>query len=262
VAKSYIAPEHERIFKQAARTYEVWILVRESNPKAWRFYDRDGYYPKRLDIKAKTAKKDLPPYELAGLVPNPETHPGAFGDRNLGKVHEYWKATLPHVYIPAPGENRVYLPAGKLYSVESDPRHKHYGCLYFTLYGLASKKLFICGDYDLYGLISAKDPSQHLFVEETMLGQPHARTPELRDVQYFLNRELGAPLIQHGAQESFMSHQEEGVVIFWPDGNQVTYANNKKEIEELYRGLFQGRPAHQAGTPADSAHGRWNKGRR
>ncbi len=254
-----VAPEHERIFKLAARTYDVWILVRESNPKAWRFYDRDGYYPKRLDVKAKTAKKDLHPYELAGLVANPRTHPNAFGDRDMNDVRRCWDKTLPHVYIPGPGENRVYLPAGKLYAVESDPDHKHYGCLYYTLYGLASKKLFVCGDYDLYGLISAKDPAQHLFVEETMLGQPHARTPELRDVQYFLNREMGAALIQHGAQESFMSHQDEGVIIFWPDGSKVTYAKDKKEIEDLYRTEFGGRPAHQAGAPVKPARGRWKQ---
>ena len=237
MTSKYVAPEHAQVFLRAAKTFQVWIMVRVSNQMAWRFYRGTGYWPKRLDIKAKTAMIDLGVYELAGLVADPNIHPGAFGGRNMQDVRKLWQETLPHIYVQQPGETRTYLPHGKLYSVEPDRKHKHYGCLYFTKYGLISNKLFVCGDYDLYGLVSAKDPGQHLFVEETMLGKDHVRTPELRDVQYFLNRELGAPLIQHGAQESFLLHQDERVVVFWPDGVTATEAKDKQEIEEL-SGLF------------------------
>jgi len=260
--EKYLAAEHVSLFREAAKRWQVWILVRSQNPASKQYIGRGGYIPKRLDCKAKTAKFDVPKkppypgmYKLAGLVADPTIHPQAF----RGDALTFWNKFLPHVYVPKPGEQRTYLPAGILYSIELEPSHEHYGCVYFTSFGLATKKLFVYGDYDLYGLVSAKDPSVNLFVEEIRLGEKHSRSPEFFDVQHYLNSRMGVPMIQHGAQESYSAHTDEEVLIFWPDGITVSEAHSKAEIEAFYSSILGGRQTHQAGASSQTASGLWKK---
>jgi hypothetical protein len=255
-----IDPLHKGVFLQAAKHFGVYILVRAANPLAFRFYHQPGYFPKQLDVKAKTAKIDLPPYTLGGLVVNPHIHPAAFGNRDMQGVKKNWEDSLSAIYLPQPGQHRTYLPAGKRYAVEMDPAHKHYGALHLCKSGLMSHKLFICGDYDLYGLIAAKDPKLHEFVTEERLGAKHVRTPELTDVQTFLNSRFGFPLIQHGAQESYLSHQDEPIIAFEPSGTS-TILPDKRAIEAYYATKLQGRQAFDSKHPeaAKAARGLWKK---
>ena len=257
---SLVAPDHEPVFVAAARKFNVFILVRAANPLAFRFYGKSGYYPKRLDIKAKTAKTDIGKYVLAGLVVSPDVHPGAFGGRDMEGVRKNWKESLGPIWIPQPGETRMYLPAGKQYTVEMNTEHPHYGALVFTPTGLLTARQYVCGDYDLYGLVNAANPSDHYFVTEKMLGAAHVRTPELRDVQYFLNRKLGLPLIQHGAQESYLTHQEEPVVVFEPGGATKVLAG-KTEIENYYANVLKGRNTFDLkhSSQPGSGPGNWKK---
>src|SRR5579864_7901643 len=62
-ASDYMRDLDIQTFKAAAKLYNVWILVRESNPAARQYIGVKGYSPKRLDCKAKTAKRDV---ELSG----------------------------------------------------------------------------------------------------------------------------------------------------------------------------------------------------
>lgn len=78
-------------------------------------------------------------------------------------------------------------------------------------------------------------------------------------MQQYLNSRMKAPMIQHGAQESYSSHTDEDVLIFWPDGETITEAHGKGEIERLYETVFTGRQTHQAGAPAQNAGGLWKK---
>jgi hypothetical protein len=258
IAAKYVDPGHVQAFKQAAKRWAVWILVRGSNAASRQYIGLRGYVPKRLDCKAKTAKIDLPPYRLAGLVASPEVHPLAFAGRD---VSAEWGQFQKYLYIPGPGEKRMYLPSGKPYALEPDPKHMHYGCVFFTKYGLITDKNFIYGDYDLYAIVSQKNPSNNIFVEETRLHPdlPHNRSPELFDVQHFLNRQLQVPMILHGSQETYSAHTEEDIVIFWPDGETITEAKGKAEIEQLYATTFQGRQAHGKGTPTLPHMGKWKK---
>lgn len=251
-----IDPRHTRVFLLAAKHYDVFILVRAANPQAFRFYGVNGYQPKRLDIKAKTAKIDIGRYQLAGLVVDPTIHPNAFGGRDMGGVMRNWQETLPVVYTPTAGQPRTYLPGGKFYMVESDQNHKHYGALYLCHGGLTTAKRYICGDYDLYAIVPAKNPNSHEFVVEQRLNQVHARTPEFVDVQNFLNRNFGLPLVQHGAQESYLAHQDEPILAFEP-GGQFLVLPNKAAIENYYATRLQGRRPHDAHDPANPSRGQW-----
>jgi hypothetical protein len=258
IAAKYIAAEHVQAFKSAAKRWAVWILVRSSNPESHKYIGKPGYVPKRLDCKAKTAQIDRPPYRLAGLVASPDIHPLAFGGRD---VSNEWLQFQPYLYIPEPGQKRTYLPAGKPYTLEMDANHVHFGCVIFTKYGLITDKNFIYGDYDLYAIVSEKDPSNNIFVEETRLhpNMPHNRSPELFDVQHYLNRLLRVPMILHGTQETYSLHTKDDVVIFWPDGATITEAQGKDAIEQLYKTTFQGRRAHGKGVPAQPHKGKWKR---
>lgn len=256
LAGKYMAPEHEVAFKEAAKRYKVWILLRAANADSRRYIGLKGYVPKRLDCKAKTAKKDLGKYKLAGLVVDPTIHPGAFGGRDVIK---YWNDFLPRLWKPAPGERRMYLPPGKLYTVQMDPEHEHYGCVAFTGFGLATKLQYIYGDYDLYGIVSERDPSSHVFVAETRLGVPHTRTPELFDVQHYLNRAMGIPMVLHGAQESYSPHTDEDILIFWPDGVKVEERCGKAQIEEFYSTQLARRAVPGDGRSAQPHAGLWKR---
>lgn len=90
-----------------------------------------------------------------------------------------------------------------------------------------------------------------------MRDSKHVRSPELRDVQYYLNRELGIPMIQHGAQESFLEHQEDKVIAFHPDGKTVTLLNSKSEIDAFYQKELGGRQAAGKNVPKGPAGGNW-----
>lgn len=256
IAENYVHPGHVRAFQEAARRWKVWILVRQSNPASRRYMGLPGYVAKRLDCKAKTAKRDVGPYKLAGLVADPTIHPNAFAGRDVSKE---WRDFQPQLYKPAPGERRMYLPAGKLYTVQLDPNHKHYGCVAFTSYGLSTNLNYIFGDYDLYGIVSQADPANNVFVQESRIGQPHNRGPELFDVQHFLNKRIGIPMILHGSQEKYSPHTGEDIVIFWPDGRKVTEAKGGEEIRKLYETVFQGRQAAGKGAAAQAHRGRWRR---
>jgi len=252
----YIDPDHAAVFQHAARHFQVYLLVRSQNSKARRYFKKQDYVPKRLDCKAKTAVIDLPPYELAGLVADPTIHRAAFPDVDAGK---YWQPFLPKLYIPQAGEKRMYLPAGKHYTMQMNPTHKHYGCVQFSRYGSMKGLAYVYGDYDLYGIVSAKNPSQNVFVEELRLGEKHSRSPEFFDVQHHLNRRLDIPLILHGAQESYSEHTEEDILVFHPDGIKVEEKQGKKQIEEMYATLFQGRQVPGRGQPPQPFKGAYKR---
>ncbi len=262
VAEKYVNPAHIDAICQVARAKGVFILIRASNPDSVKYMGERGYVAKPLNCKAKTAKKDLPMphrpgqmYRLAGLVVSPEIHPDAFDGRDVAKE---WEETKKNVYFPEPGRPRVYLPEGKSFVVETDPDHKHYGCLSQPASGgLITAKRFIFGDYDLYAIVPADDVQTNRFVQEERLGTAHSRSPYLLDVQIHLNRLIGTPMVLHGSQETYRDHTDEDVVVFWPDGRTITEALGRRGIEELYRDTFKGRLAYSRNRHVARDEGLW-----
>jgi len=73
------------------------------------------------------------------------------------------------------------------------------------------------------------------------LDQPHGRSPEFFDVQNFVNRRIGVPMVLHGAQESYGDeHSDEGIDVFTPDGGFLG-KENLAELIQLYETEFKGR---------------------
>lgn len=155
-------------FRDAARRFAVHILVRRTNPASLPYVGRDGYVPKPIDCKPKTADRDvvLPSgliVRCAGLVVDPML-PGfdkAFRPEKVGKAQEEWRRfALKHglwdearytgTLRPRPGNlssGKAYLGGsslgsedgrigftidrGGVYLVQAEPTHLHYGCLMF-----------------------------------------------------------------------------------------------------------------------------------
>ena len=242
-------------FRDAAKFYNVWILVRASNKEAKKFIGCPGFVPKRLDCKAKTADRNvairgLPgAAQTGGLVVDPLLDDMALRDAfESPKKHErairYWREFEGLCYIPKPGEKLLWFPGGKLYSVQVDRSHPHYGCVIFSSSSNAAAGSYIHSDYDLYGIVRADDPASNVRVKETRLGQVHSRGRELFDIQHFLNKRMGVPMIQHGEQEKYSDDMDDTLDVFWPDRVTVTEERGAPAIRKLYQTTFQGRPLY------------------
>jgi len=240
---------------EAAKFYEVYILVRRTNTQSIQYIGRPGYVAKRLDCKAKTADFSvrLPEgfKEVAGLVVDPtlEGFHRAFNPGKLIEAKEEWKKfkplVAPDMLTPHGKAAYTYMPKGKFYAVQLDKKNKHYGCVMFSSSSLLSAANYIHGDYDLYDIVPADNPKENIVYEGMRLDVPHNRGKRFFDVQHFLNRRMGAPLVLHGSQSKWKSHTDEPIDFFCPNG-EVREAININQIQELYQTVFMGRQPHGA----------------
>src|ERR1700712_2188266 len=84
-------PQDKSIFKDAAKTLNLWILVRATNGHSLKYIGMAGYKPKGIDCKAKTAYFDIGNVRLAGLVTSPFIQPKAFTLYKLPDAKMQWK---------------------------------------------------------------------------------------------------------------------------------------------------------------------------
>ncbi len=261
-ASDYMRDLDIQVFKAAAKEYNVWILVRESNPAARQYIGVKGYAPKRLDCKAKTAKRDvelpggLGKKRTAGLVVNPNITGmlGAFG--KPAKALEKWDEFSPLCFIPEPGRNVTYFPGGKFYSVQMDPASEHYGCVLFSPISLRAAASYVHSDYDLFAIVPGDEPKLTFRVSETRLEQQHSRSKMLFDVQHYLNRRMGVTMILHGEQETFSDDVNDTLDVFYPDG-RVERRKGPAEIQQLYDETFEGRQLYGPDAVPIPAGGKW-----
>jgi hypothetical protein len=154
-ANHFVHPRHQAFFIEAAEVHACHILVRETGAPSIHWIGKEGYTGKRGDLKAKTAKKDVGHWQLAGLVCSPDIHPGAFGDRDPKSVRKEWQDALPLITVPPDARGfdddrqiRVKTP----YILQTNPAHKHFGCVAWVEHGLVTPK-YIHGDYDLFAIL-------------------------------------------------------------------------------------------------------------
>ena len=216
------------VFLQAAKHFNSWILVRRTNKASLEYIGRPGYVPKRFDCKAKTADVDIAPYKLAGLVVNPEIHPKAFKLEKEAIAKKSWQSMRPLM--------------GTIYTVDTNPKSKHYGCL--QLQGA-----YIHGDYDLKAVIDVTQKSRNLQLVEEIYGQVHFKTPRLDAIQQFINSRIGSPMIRHSSDEGYAEHSDEPIDAFAPNGEDVAILN-KFAMQHWYATVFEGRR-----TLAEPPHG-------
>ena len=214
------------IFASAARHFEAWILVRRTNPASIQYIGKQGYTPKRIDCKAKTADQNVGRYHLAGLVVDATQWPNAFQGDRMAQAQEIWANFYAQNCLGNPSPTCPY-------SIEQDDASPHYGCVKFH-------GEYIHGDYDLYDVILEEHPRGNLAAVETLHGQRHLRGPRLTPIQEYVNRRLGIPMVQHGGEMQYTVHSEQSIDVFGPRGEQCTILN-EYSIRAWYRERFQGR---------------------
>lgn len=210
----------KKVFLDAAKHFQMWILVRRTNRASLHYIGKPGFVPKPINCKAKTADADIGKYKLAGLVIDPTGREAAFKAERVQDALKCWKETKKLV--------------GTVFTVDQDASSAHYGCLMF-------QRNYIYGDYDLYDIIDITQAHRNLAAVEELLGQPHRRGPNVLRVQKFVNSRIGSPVMQHGADAQFLSeHRSEPIDAFGPNGEDVTILN-QFSIKAWYKERFGGR---------------------
>lgn len=258
--------DHIQAFKEAARHFDVYILVRETNLASLQHIGQGYAVAKPLDCKAKTADFDFLDStglnKVAGLVVDPNIiKDSAFKPGKHAKALRIWndegwgrRMIAPEVATLEAQRSRTWLTNGR-YFVDMDPESDRYGAVKFTPTGLMSAAKYLHGDFDLYAIVPAKDPSRNIKVSEKRLGEDHDRSPEFFDVQTFLNRRLGVPMVLHGAEESYEDEfSDDSIDIFHPSG-KISCVQGRSALARLYETLFKGRKLFTANGQVEVVQG-------
>lgn len=218
-------PIDKIVFSEAAHHFNVWLLVRRTNPKSLPYIGKSGYVAKRIDCKAKTADLDSDGFQTAGLVVDASIHPHAFKSGKGAKALGEWDSFARQQGISEKNEGR--------YTVDRDKKSRHYGCVLFD-------GKYIHGDYDLYDIILAEQPRRNLAAVEVLHGVPHMRGAKLHEVMAYINERIGAEVVRHGGEMQYADHSEQSIDAFGPKGEACTILN-RFSIEAWYKDRFQGR---------------------
>lgn len=260
---NYMRPNDVTAFLETAARFHAWILLRASNPAAKQYIGVAGFLPKRLDCKAKTAKRNatlpgkLGEKKTAGLVVDPTIQGMSSAFDGMAKVLKAWNDFRDKCYIPKPDKPVTYFPDGKFYSVQMDPSHERYGCVLFSLSSQRLSASYLHSDYDLFGIVSEKDPAANVRVEEKRLGEDHSRSQEFFDLQHYLNNRMGVAMILHGAQETYKDDWDDNLDVFCPDGKTILQAYGADAIQRLYRDTFRGRQLYGPNAKPKPFFGNW-----
>jgi hypothetical protein len=265
---SYMLAQHVEAFKRAAGFFKTWILVRRGNETSRQWIGKDGYIPKPLDCKAKTADLNFLNWKTAGLVASPILVKLAFSGEKLNAAEKEWPDFERLLYTFDRTNPQANLKAdreGRHYTLQLDKASEHYGCvMYKPVYRDAAE--YLHADYDIYAIVSAADPRTNMLVKETGAGNmPHARGPNLQPVQYFVkaaSQPKGAQvtqpaMIQHGEQETFKTDYCDPLDVFWPDGKTITWLGRGEPIREFYRTTLRGRVQVSKDSVLQQVYGKW-----
>ena len=208
-----IRPQDERVFAEAASKFYVWLVVRQTNEKSWKYVGLSRYFPKPITCKAKTADLDAlpapgmprPHYTTAGLVVDPNTHKNIFLGDKVASAHELWNEfKIKQLDVKDSG-----------YAVDRDKHSPHFGCVLY-------RGKYLHSDYDLYDIIVVGHERANLAVVGKRDGEWDFRPAHLFPLEEFVNGRIGAEMVHHGGQFQFSEHTNDIVEIFGPKGERET----------------------------------------
>lgn len=266
----FVHPNHFMIFVAAAQTFNCHILIRQTGRATLSWVGRRGYTGKRADMKAKTANLNIGRHSVAGLVCSPLLRPEVFTPDRLVSAHKEWQKSGHLMTVPSDksGFDDNSQPRGCLtpYLVQTNPNHKHYGCVALVEMGLLIPR-YVHGDYDLYAIV----PATHVFdprtipIRSSTLGStmapnrlglqerlqmqvPNLEGPLSFQVANYINNRiagtspdlLGALMVNHGEQVNIGSvgHTFEPVLAIMPkqvNGQWARILTTPKDHEQFYR---------------------------
>lgn len=264
----FVHPNHFTIFIEAAHAFNCHILIRQTGRATLSWVGKRGYTGKRGDMKAKTANLNTGRHSVAGLVCSPLLLPQAFTADRLVSARREWAKSRQLMTEPPNGfdDDRQPLGCRTPYMVQTNPSHRHYGCVALVEMGLLTPR-YVHGDYDLYAIIPAGqvfDPDA-VSVRRSTLGSTMAprglglrerlqmQTPNLEgplsfQVANYVNTRiagtspdlLGALMVNHGEQVNIGSagHTFEPVLAIMPEkvnGQWARILTTREDHERFYR---------------------------
>lgn len=225
------------IFQDVCKAKSIWMLVRYTNPDSLKYIGDLNYFPKPIDCKPKTAKRNVARadgkanYDLRGLVADPVRFPEAFGDR-AGDAQNLWNKFAAHFDLKS-GRDR--------YKVDLNEKSNHFGCL-MVKEGAIYR--YVHGDYDLKDIVEVGREDWNLAFPLTKLDTPHNEIflmdHNLDDLLDAVNRRIGVPMLQHSSEAQFADHTEDKINVFGPKG-EFRVLNDLAAIRCFYDQEFRGR---------------------
>ncbi len=220
--------DDKKVFGFAARAFNAWILVRDTNPSSLKYIGRKGFAPKPIDCKAKTADSG----ENAGLVVAFDAVflEKPYAPKKVKKAAKSWnefaQSQGAHDSISL---NRI----NGRYKVDLNKQTKRYGCVMLRA---PQGWCYIHGDYDLKDIIPEENSRQNVALRHRLYGQQHMRDPLLSQVQEFVNSRIGVDMVQHGAEAQYAGHTDDIILVFSPFGDERVL-RNEVETTWFYRAL-------------------------
>jgi hypothetical protein len=216
--------DDRRLFAMAANSLKYWILVRQINPASTAYFGREGFTPKPIDCKAKTADSG----RHAGLViefPHDDmVARQVYGENKLAEALKCWKD-----FAAGP-----LVDPERSYAIER--RNPDFlGCV--TLGGK-----YVYGDYDLYDVVDPGQARRNFAVVDALHGQLHMRSPYHYRVMAYINAQFQFPVVQHSGEAQYKDHSNQFIDVFGPNFEYFPL-QNEAEIRRFYNNYFEGRKA-------------------
>jgi hypothetical protein len=254
--------EHWQVFYTISTAKKLWILVRQTNVWSLDYVGQKGYTPKPIECKAKTA--DCNPggiYKVAGLVVDPTKflEGQVFAPDKEKKARKAWQEfAAKYLYSgislhwekpktdPAKIASSAYAQGdvgqpNKIgtFRINEDPKSKNYGCVQVFQDG---EYKYMHGDYDLKDVVDAQDPLHHEAWARKTKGTIDIRVVlprhNLRELVDEVNKLLGWPMVQHGAEAQFAADADEPINVFGPQG-QTRVLPDEAAVKDFYRNAFR-----------------------
>jgi hypothetical protein len=262
----YMRSHDPSVFQQAAAYFNAWIVVRKSNIESKQYIGEEGYTPKRIDCKAKTATSGafVSSYQgkaiglhnrhkdLSGLVTNPTITGYGLAFKHYVSALQCWGKFSTHLPSASQPQTGNKLAPGFEYTWVTDPEHVRFGCVQFCPGGNTRQAQYIHSDYDLYAIASAQHPDLNIRVQDGKLyNVDHTHSTFFKDVQEFVNRRLGVAMIQHGEQDTFAEDRNDTLDVFPPSGDVARRCTGMADVDKLYNEVFRGRKMFTSGERRD-----------
>ena len=105
-----------------------------------------------------------------------------------------------------------------------------------NIHDYKTRMQYIHGDYDLYALLNLDNINQAT-ITESLNGTENFCSEMFSEIQDFLNRGIGCPMIHHGDQFRY-KHQGDKLYAFYPTGDVYVIDESGKTMKEIFTILY------------------------
>jgi len=242
-----MTPRDQNVFLKAAKQFNAWILVRQTNKRSLQYKGKTLYEPKPISCKPKTANCSLvrSDKQVDGLVVDPYRWPEAFSGDRIEEARKLWtefrlKYGLGEYITTSEGHKFLGRNSSHFdFAINTEPKSLHEGCL-------TQKGKYLYGDFDLFDIIflpklitPGQSPAVSPKPKTVPTGPANAKGFQVADhrdenwdkVAEFINGQLGVEMIQHGSQFMYKRDVFEPVEAFVPDKKPEAWSASEVRLK-------------------------------